>query len=100
MEKKVTVITGASSGIGAAIATHFASLGYKKLVLVARRKERLDQVKEECLKNGATDVLLLEKDLSKPKESCESIVEATITEFGQLDILICNAGRGEPMSAR
>ena len=44
MEDKVVIVTGASSGIGAAIAKHFASIGYKKLAITARRKERLEEV--------------------------------------------------------
>ena len=40
MEDKVVIITGASSGIGAAVAIHFCKIGYRKLALVARREQR------------------------------------------------------------
>ena len=49
---KVVLITGASSGIGAGSAKYFASLGCK-LALVARSKEKLESVKQECVESGA-----------------------------------------------
>ena len=63
MENKVFLITGASSGIGAGIARHFASIGYKNLALVARREELLEAVAQECRDKGATKVLSIAKDL-------------------------------------
>ncbi len=48
LDSKIVIITGASSGIGKGIALHFASIGYKKLVLVARREDVLQSVAEEC----------------------------------------------------
>ena len=48
MESKVVILTGASSGIGKGIALHLASIGYKKLVLVARRAELLEETAKQC----------------------------------------------------
>ena len=84
MSEKFTsaLITGASSGIGAEIAIHFARLGYEKIAIVARRRNRLEQVKEQCLKNGAKNVLILERDLGKPNDVCEDIIDEVVKEFG------------------
>ena len=80
MEEKVVIITGASSGIGAATAEHFAKVGYKKLTLVARREAQLNEVAEKCKKNGAKDVLVLPLDLST-KEGSAAAVEKTVEHF-------------------
>ena len=101
MEDRVVLVTGASSGIGAATASHFSKIGYKKLVLVARREDRLKGVKSECLENGAKDVLLITKDLSSEIEKGnEEIVQKTFDHFGRLDIVIANAGMVEYKSTR
>ncbi len=83
MSEKVYVITGASSGIGVSIAECLAKSGAKKFVLVARRKERLEEVATSCKKLGATDVLVLSKDLYDLK-SCPKIIEETINMFGSM----------------
>lgn len=68
------LITGASSGIGAATAALFASCG-ANVVLVARRADRLQQVKDKCLSVGTpqTDVLVIEADMAT-KEDVEGIL--------------------------
>jgi NADPH:quinone reductase-like Zn-dependent oxidoreductase len=92
-DSKVVLITGASSGIGAATATHFAEIGYKKFVLVDKLEDRLNEVKENCFQRGAKEVISLVEDLSKPELNVEkNIVETTANQFGQLDIVISNAG--------
>ena len=80
MEDKVVLITGASSGIGAATAEHFADIGYKKLSIVARREEKLREVAEKCKEKGAKDVLILPLDLSD-MQSAKSAVEKTVEHF-------------------
>jgi len=90
MADKVVLITGASSGIGAGTAKHFAGLGCK-LALVARNKEALETVKEECVAAGAKDVIALPHDLSEERE-CELAVEETVGHFGSLDVLVNSAG--------
>ena len=56
--EKVVLITGGSSGIGAATAEHLASIGYKNLILLSRREKVLNQVAERCKAKGATKVLV------------------------------------------
>ena len=80
MDDKVVLITGASSGIGAATAEHFADIGYKKLSLVARREEKLKEMAEKCKVNGASDVLVLPLDLSD-MECAKSAVVKTVEHF-------------------
>lgn len=84
---RYVVITGASSGIGAAIAREFASRG-ARLTLVGRNMERLARVREECLANGAPEAGCATVDM----ESGESIEKfaASLTEAP--DCLVLNAG--------
>ena len=81
MADKVCLITGASSGIGVGIAECMAKAGWKKLALVARRKESLEKVAEGCKKLGAKDILVVTKDLSD-LEACAQAVQETVKHFG------------------
>ncbi len=84
MESKVVVVTGASSGIGSAIAVHLATVGYRKLVIVARREQKLREVAEQCKaesKGDDVDVLVVVMDLSVPENNAE-VVKKTIQHFG------------------
>ena len=58
LSEKVVLVTGASSGIGAASAKLLSSQGYKNFALVARREKELNQVAEECRKLGAAKVIV------------------------------------------
>lgn len=87
MKNKVVVITGASSGIGRALAKEFASLG-SKLSLAARRTELLEELLEEL---PGTEILIQKTDVSKEND-CRVLIEETIKRFGQIDVLINNAG--------
>lgn len=89
---KVVVVTGASSGIGKATAEAFAERGYG-LFLVARREDRLRQVAEGCGKVGSPRVEYAAHDLSVPGEGTV-VVEEALERFGQIDVLVCNAGYG------
>jgi uncharacterized protein len=88
---KTTIITGASSGVGAALALHLASLQHQ-VVLVARRKQLLDNVAAECTTKGAT-CAVIEADVSVESE-CLRVVGTTLDTFGTVDYLVNNAGRG------
>lgn len=87
-ESRVFVITGASSGIGAATAVAAAQRGYR-LVLAARREDALEEVAAKC--DG--EVLAVPTDVTS-WESNEKLAEAALERFGQIDIVFANAGFG------
>jgi short-subunit dehydrogenase len=87
----VILITGASSGIGAATARLFSQNGYRT-VLAARRMERLQALADEIQATGR-EALPIQADLSQ-REEAESLARAAIEHFGQVDILFNNAGFG------
>lgn len=89
MKDKVVIITGASSGIGKACAEVFAENGCRVMV-AARQKEKIDELVLQ-LRNKGLHVAGCSADVSK-EEDCKMIIESTIKQFGQIDILICNAG--------
>jgi NAD(P)-dependent dehydrogenase (short-subunit alcohol dehydrogenase family) len=89
LNDKVAIITGGNSGVGAECARLFADEG-AKVVISARRKDKLDQVAEEIRSNGG-EVLAVVCDIAKP-EDAKKLVEAAISEYGQIDILVNNAG--------
>ena len=89
MKGKVVWITGASSGIGEALAYTFARKG-AKLVLSARRETELMRVKNNC-KMNQEDVLILPLDIEKT-ETFTAAFQSVIARFGTLDILVNNAG--------
>jgi NAD(P)-dependent dehydrogenase (short-subunit alcohol dehydrogenase family) len=86
----VVVITGASEGIGRALAETLAPQR-PKLVLAARNAERLESLAAACRAAGA-DALTVPGDLTEPAQ-CAALVEATLAQFGRLDTLVANAGR-------
>jgi len=90
-QETVVVITGASSGIGAATARRFAREG-ARVVLAARRAERLAEIAQELRQSGAT-ALAIPTDVTDP-EQARRLIEQTLEHFGRLDVLINNAGRG------
>jgi len=89
LENKVAIITGSSSGIGAAAAIRFAQEGCD-LVLAARRENRLEETAEACRAFGVRAVVV-PADLTK-HDNCRQVVDAAIKEFGKIDILVNNAG--------
>ncbi|MCW2541256.1 MAG: hypothetical protein JWN95_2981 [Frankiales bacterium] len=83
------LITGASSGIGAATALALAEQG-ASVALVARRRDRLEELAARIIRAGGR-ALVLEADASS-REEIEQAVTATVGEFGRLDTVIANAG--------
>jgi len=93
IKNKVIIITGASSGIGEATARQFGRAG-AKLILAARRVDRLEILAQEILAlyTGA-ETLVVQADLSK-LEDIESLIKQTMDKFGRIDVLVNNAGFG------
>ena len=89
LEGKVAVVTGANSGVGAAIARLFAAEG-ANVVMAARRKEALDEVANEINHAGGR-TLAVPCDISKPEDP-EKLMVAAVEAFGKVDILVNNAG--------
>jgi short-subunit dehydrogenase len=86
---KTVIITGASSGIGEAMAYHAASLGYN-VCIAARNQDKLATVKAACL-NMNVRCIAVQADVSI-EQDCIGLIDRTIAEFGGIDILINNAG--------
>ncbi|MGG6311854.1 SDR family oxidoreductase [Paenibacillus macerans] len=89
MSTKVVIITGASSGMGAATAQLLAQSGYR-VMMAARREERLRQLREEIIRDGGeasykvTDVTV--------RADMEALAAETLHVYGQIDVIINNAG--------
>ncbi len=98
LEGQTAVVTGASSGIGAATARVLAEDG-ADLTIAARREARLESLAEEIREATDSDVAVVPTDVTD-SEAVAALVEATVDRFGGLDIAVCNAGLAvdEPVS--
>ena len=83
------LVTGASSGIGAATARRLAHEG-AAVALVARRRDRLDRVADDIASAGG-DAFAIEADITEPERAYDA-VQSALDRFGRLDILVNNAG--------
>ena len=88
-QNQVAAITGASSGIGRAIALQLAAQG-AKVVLAARRADRLEETASLCRQAGG-EALAVPTDVTDEAQ-CKGLIEKTIERFGRLDLLVNNAG--------
>ncbi len=95
MKDKVVVITGASSGIGAALAERLAARG-ARVVLAARREAQLREVAAHC----GPDCLVVVADVTR-REEVGRVLKRALERFGRVDVWVNNAGRGisKPVSA-
>jgi dehydrogenase/reductase SDR family member 7B len=86
---KTIIITGASSGIGEALAYQAASMGYR-ICIAARNLQKLESVKQKCLELKA-ECITVQADVSREND-CVELVRQTVAAFGGVDILVNNAG--------
>ena len=91
LDGKVVVVTGASKGIGRAIAFAFAAVG-AKVVLAARTRETLEQVTDELRESGA-EALAVPTDVTNV-DAVKQLIQRTLDAYQRVDILINNAGIG------
>ena len=89
MKDKVIIITGATSGIGKALAYECASRG-AWLTISARNNEKLMEISEDLLRTGIR-VLPVKADVSV-EEDCRELIRKTVDQYGRVDVLINNAG--------
>jgi NAD(P)-dependent dehydrogenase (short-subunit alcohol dehydrogenase family) len=91
LDGKVAVVTGASSGLGAVFARTLAEAG-ADVALGARRVDRLAETRQAVEATGRRAITVA-TDVTRP-EDCQALVDATLAEFGKVDVLVNNAGVG------
>lgn len=96
LDGKVVIVTGASSGLGVAFAQAFAEAG-ADVALGARRVEKLSDT-AALVESAGRRALSVGTDVSDP-DACQALVDATVAEFGRVDVLINNAGIGTAVPA-
>jgi 3-oxoacyl-[acyl-carrier protein] reductase len=96
LEGKVALVTGASVGLGRAIARMLSAEGCR-LAIVARRAAALNQLADEIAERRGERPLVIAKDITAP-DAAEHIKAAVCSEFGRLDILVNNAGGSRPLT--
>src|SRR6266849_8253813 len=89
---KVAIVTGASSGMGEAIAEELVQRG-ARVALFARRENRLQELAQRLAGNGSDETLIVPGDVSKP-EDVQDLVNQTVQRWGKIDSVIANAGFG------
>jgi len=87
---RVVLITGASSGVGAALAEQLAGMGARVVVNYSRSAEAAEAVVSRITSTGG-QALAVQADVSEEAD-CKQLVAATIEQFGRLDVLVNNAG--------
>ena len=89
LNNKVVVITGASSGIGEAMAREYAKMG-AKVVMGARREDELKRIAQEIAAHGGKVAYAVCDVVSE--DDCRHLIDTAVGTFGGVDVMICNAG--------
>lgn len=87
---KVAIVTGSSRGIGKAIAIELANRGYQVVINYSSNLALAQQVYDE-IKSAGNTCMIIGADVSDP-ESAQGLIDQTVKEYGQLDVLVNNAG--------
>lgn len=95
MDQPVVIVSGASRGLGAAIALEAARLG-ANIVLAARSRDRLMEVAQQ-IEGIGSQALAVQGDV-RQEEDCRNIVQQALERFGRIDALVNNAGVLEPIA--
>jgi 3-oxoacyl-[acyl-carrier protein] reductase len=90
LNQKIILVTGASRGIGAAVALKLADAGAKVIINYTGAREAAEQVVNQIKTNGG-DAIALQADVSKSAE-VRSMFDAAIAHYGRIDVLVNNAG--------
>lgn len=90
-KQKTVLITGASRGIGAVTAYAFAKQGYRLALTYLRNRPEAEAVEKQCQALGASEVRFYPLDITND-EQIRQFVEQVTTDFGQIDVLVNNAG--------
>jgi NAD(P)-dependent dehydrogenase (short-subunit alcohol dehydrogenase family) len=96
LDDRVAIVTGASSGLGVAFAKALAEAG-ADLVLAGRRAERLEHTRT-LVEQAGRRAIAVAADVAVPEEA-QAVVDAAMNEFGHVDVLINNAGKGTAVPA-
>ena len=96
LDGKVAIVTGASSGLGVHFARALAEAG-ADVALGARREERLAETRQ-VVEDAGRRAITVRTDVADPG-SCQALVDATMAEFGRVDVLVNNAGVGTAVPA-
>ncbi len=92
LANKVIMVTGASRGLGEAMAVGYAEEG-AALVVAARTASDLERVADQCRSSGAREVLAVVTDITR-QDQVQHLVDETIDVFGSIDVFVANAGVG------
>jgi short-subunit dehydrogenase len=95
LHQKVVLITGASSGIGKAVALALSNR-QNHIVITARREELLEEVAKEIRANGSEALSISGDALNEGR--AEKIVHKTVSQFGRIDVALLNVGAGPPLN--